>query len=207
VLDPVDRSRYTRIAALAAPVVERALSDRVVANRVARATVDPPALALRPWRGERRLFALRLRRLAHEHRTLLFADVAACYPSISAAVARRALEELGAPGGAELEAFLRDLRGIRGLPVGPTPSALFANAVLSSVDRALEGSAIAHLRWVDDLVLGLASPADAEPARRLLRRALEPLGLRPNEAKTRVVVDPTVLSLAPSGSAIGEAVG
>ena len=201
VLGHEDRLAYLRLAATAAPGVEAGLTDRVVANRVASCSLDPPGLTLRPWRLERRAFADALRELARTHRALVFADVARCYASIQARLVRASLEAIGAPGGREVEVFLTRLgrTGVLGLPVGPEPSALFANAVLAHVDRALAVEGIAHLRWVDDIVLGIHGPKEAAEGLRVIRSALREVGLRPNERKTRVVVDPGALVAAPSG--------
>lgn len=201
VLAPDDRMAYLRLAATAAPCVETALGEGVVANRASEWSVEPPNLTLRPWRVERRAFGNALRRLARAHPTLVFADVADCFGSIGPQLVRASLDAVGAHGACEVERFLSGLggAGIRGLPVGPEPSALFANAVLRYVDSALESEGIAHLRWVDDMVLGVAGPAEAERGLALIRGALERIGLRANERKTRVVVDPRLLLEGLSG--------
>ena len=77
-----------------------------------------------------------------------------------------------------------------GLPVGPEPSAVVANAVLTPVDRALSDAGIRHLRWVDDLVLAAEDPG---AALEVLRGSLATVGLRLNERKTRVVLDPRAI--------------
>ena len=201
VLAPPARLAYVRLAAVVAPAVEQALGGRVMANRVSGSSVEPPVLALRPWRFERRLFARALGELASTHRTVAIADVRACYASIGPTLARAALERIGAPEGPAVEAFLTSLacEGVRGLPVGPDPSALLANAVLAHVDRALEAEEIAHLRWVDDFVLGGRDPRAAAHGLDVVRDALRQLGLRANGSKTRVVADPSTLAeVAPS---------
>jgi hypothetical protein len=172
----------------------------VVANRVASVTVEPPSIALRPWRVERRRFSGALRRLAARHRVLVFADVAACYPSIGPPVVGDVLRDLGCSCAMDVERFLRRTQdaGIAGLPVGPAPSALFANAVLGHLDRAIASAELEHLRWVDDLVIGVARPGGAGSVLRVVRAELGRIGLRLNEAKTRVVVDPGALIAAPS---------
>jgi hypothetical protein len=71
---------------------------------------------------------------------------------------------------------------------------VLANAVLGHVDRALEAAGIPHLRWVDDLVLGLEGTADGAGAFDLIRGALDDLGLRLNEAKTRLVSQPAAMA-------------
>jgi hypothetical protein len=54
------------------------------------------------------------------------------------------------------------------------------------VDRTLWEAGIEHLRWVDDVVL---SGGDAPAALSVFRAALATIGLRPNEAKTRILPD------------------
>jgi hypothetical protein len=54
------------------------------------------------------------------------------------------------------------------------------------VDRSLRDAGIEHLRWVDDVVL---SGGDAAAALSVFRAALATIGLRPNEAKTRILPD------------------
>lgn len=189
ILDPVTRDRYVRLVAVAAGAVEARLSDAVVANRVRSWRVEPPEVRLRPWRVERRVFAARLSALAGRTEAIAFADVRRCYASISAATVGETLRRAGIGTADALERFLRDLQraGVTGLPVGPEPSAVLANAVLARADRALEGAGIRHLRWVDDVVLAGQDPA---AALQVLRDALATIGLRLNERKTRVVLDP-----------------
>lgn len=191
VLGPCRTQEYRRLVAAVAPRIEAGLSPRALANRVASSTVEPPTLVLRPWPEERRRFAEALSALAGSHRALAFADVAACYASIGPAVVGAALERLGAPGG-EVEAFLSSLgpEGVRGLPIGPHPSAVLANAVLGHADRALERAGIAHLRWVDDFVLGVGDAPEGAAGLRLLRGSLADLGLSLNGSKTRLALEP-----------------
>ena len=77
------------------------------------------------------------------HGSVLVADVAACYASIEPRVLARRLRSAGAAGSAaeEIERFLHDLgeRGVEGLPVGPSSSALLANLVLAAADEARSG--------------------------------------------------------------------
>jgi hypothetical protein len=192
VLDPVTRERYVRLVAAVAGVVEARLSDAVVANRVHSWRVDPPELRLRPWRVERRIFGARLRSLTERGDAIAFADVRRCYASISAATVGETLRREGVESADELERFLSDLSraGVAGLPVGPEPSAVLANAVLAHVDRQLEGAGIEHLRWVDDVVLAVPEPA---AALEVVRGALAGVGLRLNEGKTRVIADPRAI--------------
>lgn len=197
ILDPATRDRYVRLVAGSAAQVEARLSDAVVANRIRSWRVEPPELRLRPWRVERRVFAARLSALAERGGAIAFADVCRCYATISAATVGETLRHDGIGTADALESFLRDLQraGVTGLPVGPEASAVLANAVLATADRALEGAGIRYLRWVDDLVLAGQDPG---AALHVLRDALARIGLRLNERKTRVVLDPRAMG-APSG--------
>lgn len=190
ILDRGTLDRYVSLVARAAGDIERCLSPNVLANRVAAWSVHPPMLRLRPWRSERRAFAARLLALAERRVPLAFVDVECCYASITPRVVERALLDVGSEGPADLERFLRVLEraGVTGLPVGPAPSAVLANAVLASVDRALERTGLRHIRWVDDIVLAADDP---EAGLAVVSDALAPLGLRLNDGKTRLVHDPS----------------
>lgn len=198
VLHPALSGRYTSLVASVAARVEASMSTAVAANRVVSASVDPPKLVLRPWRVERAAFGRRLARLAARAPCLLFADVRDCYASIRWQVVDAALLELGCDpvSSRAVAAFVRRLsaHGVVGLPVGPEPSAVLANAVLSGLDRALARSSVAHLRWVDDVVTVLGGPDDAAAMLDVLGEALRDLGLELNETKTRVVVDPAAIA-------------
>lgn len=187
-LDPETLRSYTRMVASVATTVEAALSRRVAANRVATCSVDPPALRLRPWRTERDAFAALLSELSEADGPLAFADVRRCYASISPRIVGEELQRLGVGAAWEIERFLRGLEpdGVRGLPVGPDPSAVLSNAVLGHADRTLEHAGIEHVRWVDDVVIASPDPLDAVE---VLRGALEEIGLRLNERKTRIILD------------------
>lgn len=196
VLDQATLQTYTRHVAQVAWEVEASLSQRVLANRVAACSTDPLELRLQPWRAERNAFAGRLSELAERWGALVFVDVRRCYPSISPAVVGAELRRIGVATAGEVESFLRGLQaeGVCGLPVGPDPSAILANAVLGHVDRRLEDLGFTYVRWVDDVVLASPDPTNALS---LVRRALAEIGLRVNEAKTRVIVDATPAALGP----------
>jgi len=192
VLHPALASRYVRLVAAVAPTIEAGLSPAVAANRVRAASVDPPLLRLRPFEAERAAFRRRLVELAAARPFLLFADVRACFGSIAPSVVGSSLTALAcdAHPTTEVVALLRRLGslGVRGLPVGPEPSAVLANAVLASIDRALRARRLPHLRWVDDIVVGVAGPGEAADALDRLAEVLASQGLELNRRKTRVVV-------------------
>ncbi len=187
-LGPAEREEYLALVVPAVPAIESALSDRVLAHRVARCAVDPPALRLRPWRTERRAFASWLRDLTAAASTIAIADVRRCYASISPATVARILGDLGVDSAREVGGFLGRLEhaGGRGLPVGPEASAVLANAVLARADETLRSAGVDHLRWVDDVVIAADGPTEARRAIGVLADAVAALGLRLNEAKTRI---------------------
>jgi hypothetical protein len=197
VLHPSLDARYTSLVASIAADVESSLSPVVAANRLVGCSVDPPRLRFRPWRDERAAFNTRLARLATGSGCVVFADVRACYRSICPEAIGLALRAAGCDPfeSARVVSFLRRLEaiGIVGLPVGPEPSPVLANAVLAAVDRSLAAFGITHLRWVDDVVAAAAEPVEGERVLAIVRAALEPVGLELNERKTRVVVDPRTL--------------
>ena len=192
VLEPATRDEYLALVAPATPAIEAALSDCVVANRVARSSTEPPAIRLRPWRVERRAFSRRMRALTSAAPTIALTDVRRCYASIAPSTVARALADLGIGTAADIAAFLARLEraGGRGLPVGPEASAVVANAVLARTDDALSAAGIRHLRWVDDVVIAANDAGDARRALGVLAAAVAELGLRLNAAKTRVVASP-----------------
>jgi hypothetical protein len=213
VLHPALDARYTALVSAVALRVDGELSRSVAANRVAAACFDPPRLVLRSFRDERVAFARRLAGLARRSPCLLFADVRECYRSIAPDVVASSLRALGCDGASTeaVVAFLHVLqdRGVEGLPVGPDPSAVLANAVLAEADRALERLGAPHLRWVDDLVVGVDGSRRATTVLEGIREALARVGLHLNDAKTRLVLDPVPnalprgISVARSGKVVG----
>ena len=66
--------------------------------------------------------------------------------------------------------------GVRGLPVGPDPSAWMAEAVLAIADERARLAGTAPIRWVDDVVF--AGDRDRGPAGRA-SLGVGPAGARP----------------------------
>lgn len=197
VLHPSLAARYLALVAAVAPEIEAGLSPEATANRVIGSSVTPASLLLAPWRRERGVFAGRLARLTADAPCVLFADVRDCYATIAPEPVRASLLALGCRRSAadRIERFLRRLEelGMRGLPVGPKPSAVLANGVLAGVDAALSRAGVRHLRWVDDFVVGAGGARDAERTLAVLRASLAALGLALNERKTRIVLDPAAI--------------
>lgn len=216
-----DDVRFRRLVARVAPAAERLLAPSVLANRLAPTgghastrdsgavsggTTGPPLLA--PWRPARRTWTRALRAAAAERLTIVAADVADCYPSITPESVARALDRAGADPRhvAPLVAWLRGLEdlGVPGLPVGPDASAVLANAVLAAGDRALAAAGVGWLRWVDDWAIVTGDPRRAGRALSALAAALEGEGLRLHPRKTGRVVRAHLLNVsAASGGQAG----
>jgi hypothetical protein len=188
-LDPSLGEDYAAAVAGVAPSVERALGREVLAHRVAVASRVPPAIVLRDWRRERRLFGGELRGIASAA-LIARADVADCYASVSLAGVEDGLRRCRADrtDADRCVTVLERLagEGVRGLPVGPVASAVLANAVLAAGDRALRGVGVNFVRWVDDWWIELRSARQAADVLDALATALAGAGLRLNDGKTLV---------------------
>jgi hypothetical protein len=196
-LDARTGAAYAASVARLVPAIERELPAAVVANRVALARIDPPAILLESWRAARARFRRLVRAGASGAGAALMTDVRECYASIGARLVAQALEALGADREelGDVLALLRTLEahGVRGLPIGPEASAVLANAVLLRIDRCLADASFPHVRWVDDLIVFANDVEGAEDALRLVRATLAEMDLAPAEHKTRVVVDPAAI--------------
>lgn len=166
--------------------IERALGPEAFAIRTWPAG-DGPTLA--PWAPARAAWRRTLRRVLHAApagAAFAVADVRDCYGTISPGT----IASLLGPEAGHAVAFLRRLQehGVRGLPIGPEPSAVLANAVLSELDRAIRSTGARHVRWVDDVVLWGAY-AEIRRALCALGDVTGRMGLSLHEGKTRLVAD------------------
>jgi hypothetical protein len=186
VLDPADAAAYRAAVGPLVTRIERSLGAEVLAVRARRRDAG---WTLAPWRPARAAWRGNLERAIHDATRgtrFAVADVRDCYASISP-------ETIGAllgPEAAQAVALLRRFRarGVHGLPVGPEPSAVLANAALSRLDRAIRSIGARHLRWVDDVVIW--GPADEVPAAMAAMRAAgQAVGLHLHRDKTRVLED------------------
>jgi hypothetical protein len=195
ILEPGDDAAYLELVARVAPALERRLGPAVVANRVAASP-----LVLEDWRAAHARWRRAVR--PGERGLRVHADVAECYDSIRPEVVAASLRAVGADP-LELVRLLHELadHGVPALPVGPEPSAVLANAVLARVDLAVAAAGVPHVRWVDDIVAFAPGRRSAVRVTGAVRRQLEAMGLRPNEAKTRIEDRRTPVRLAASTAA------
>jgi Reverse transcriptase (RNA-dependent DNA polymerase) len=183
-LDPRTAAAYAELVRRHTSRIEASLDAGVIANRVgARGTLSPVSISRRAWRR-------RLGRVIRPGLQVAFiaSDVARCYASIAPDAVGSSLAACCADGFDELLELLARIAtaGTPGLPIGPEPSAVLANAVLAVADRSAREAGAQILRWVDDVVL-------IAPDRRAVVRAfdawvrgLRQVGLQPNGEKTRL---------------------
>jgi hypothetical protein len=185
-LDPAGEAEYREAVRRLAGRIQRMLGPEVYALRTRPAS---GGWRLEPWGPARDAWRQTLRRVAREApagTAFAVADVHDCYGSISP----ETIAGLLGPEAAHAVVFLHRLheQGVRGLPVGPEPSAVLANAVLSEMDGAIRRAGARHLRWVDDLVLW-GSRADLARAMCDLADVADRMGLGLHATKTRLLAD------------------
>jgi hypothetical protein len=211
-LDHPTEAQYSALVASVAPAIEASLGPEVVANRASLgATSDTPSigLLLRPWRPAWNAFLRWGHHLAFGAGAFVAADVRRCYLSIGPDLVGRTLRRLGCERDdvRDLTTMLEalDTAGVRGLPIGPNPSAVLANAVLAGADEALRAAGVRHLRWVDDVWIFAPSRPEALTALGSLAGWLEGQGLSLAPEKTRIVDRPHEIPAAVGGGTVSPA--
>jgi hypothetical protein len=183
-LDPADDDDFRAAVTPLVGRIERSLRPEVIANRARR---GPGGWRVGAWRPARRVWRrtiLAAITAAPRGSAVAVTDVRECYASIAPATIVRLLGPEAAHAVAMLERFADG--GVRGLPIGPEPSAVLANAALAPLDAVLRTSGVRHVRWVDDVVMWGPHP-DVRRALRALERAAAGLGLSLREDKTTVL--------------------
>ena len=185
-LDPAGDAEYRQAVRPLAGRIERALGPEVFAIRTRPGPGGPTLAPWTPARASWRRTLRRVLRAAPPGTAFAVADVRDCYGSISP----ETIASLLGPGAVHAIAFLRRLRehGVRGLPIGPDPSAVLANAVLGEMDRAVRITGARHVRWVDDVVLW-GSRTDVRRALVALADVTGRMGLSLHDGKTRSLDD------------------
>lgn len=192
-LEPVDTLLYAALVHQLAPVVE---AGRAPVTQVFSFRANPDPVDGHLWRADLgwREFVEVSGTLSTEFdRThVLVADISDCYGQIAPDSVREALEDLGitAERANCVSRLLLSIAGPRGrgLPVGPHPSALLAEAVLGRVDEHLKREGRPWVRYVDDIRIFCSSLRDARRAWLALASFVtERLGLGLNDTKTRIL--------------------
>lgn len=187
VLDPLVHARYRALVARVAPAIERSLAPSVGSGRC---LPGRRGLRLEAWGPAWRRHSRAVARLAGRSGPLLRMDVRDFFGSVGLDPLCDALRRARADREdvEELRGLLRRFAtgGVRGLPVGPEPSAVLANLALVEADRALARLGLPSVRWCDDVTIGLGR-TDRAAAVQAWAAALHPLGLRPAGEKTRML--------------------
>jgi hypothetical protein len=196
-LGPALAGAYATAVLPALPRLERRLGSGVHSDRLAAdGVLEPPGPAWARWR---RAVGQDLARGG----VVVRGDVRDCYGSIAPAVAARALGAVGIDATPLFAVLERTAAaGVRGIPVGPHPSALLANAVLAASDEAVLATGALIHRWVDDVVIVGRDRVHAARALDAWVRALGIAGLSAHEGKTGAFVTFSVsagLTRAPGG--------
>jgi hypothetical protein len=173
-LDAWETQRYAAAAALAVP-------HGLAGARSFGCT--RPGGERPPWVQDRRAWREALRTSLDGARVVVAADVADCYPSVEERAIQMAAARAGGDPG-PLLAFLTRTSdaGVRGLPIGPAPSSLVADAVLGIADERARVAGIHPVRWVDDVMFAGDRDQVARAAR-AWRSALGDLGLHEHDGK------------------------
>jgi hypothetical protein len=146
-LNAAEARAYRSVVEPLVPVIERTLGPEVLASR-AWGRGDVPTTGLEPWRPARRAWRGALRAaLEEDPGAVLVADVRRCYESIRPDALGDRLRAMGISSTWTRDVLER-LEGLEGagLPVGPAPSAVLANAVLGALDEALREAGVPHVR-------------------------------------------------------------
>ena len=183
-LDVADARAYRRAVAALTPRIEFSLGPGVLANR-ARGRGALATTRSEPWIPAWDRWRRSLRSAARSGSWLVRADVASFYGSVREPALRTALA-------GDAERVLDVLRslwedGVAGLPIGPEPSAILANAVLAPADEAILRAGGAPIRWVDDWVIRVPDRRAAEEVLLALGATLRDVGLVLNPVKTEMV--------------------
>jgi hypothetical protein len=207
-LDSDTETRYAALVDSVAPAIEASLGPEVVANRAAPGTPSI-GLRLRPWRPAWNAYLRSGRHLALGAGAFVAADVRRCYPSIGPDLVGRTLRQLGCAmddvRGVTTMLEALDASGVPGLPIGPNPSAVLANAVLAGADEELRAAGVRHLRWVDDVWIFAPGRHEALTALGSLATWLEGQGLSLAPEKTRILDRPHEIAAAVGGGTVSPA--
>jgi hypothetical protein len=153
-LEPLDAVVYAALAHHIAPEIEAARMprDQHVACSYRLNVADGSFFAGGSgWTD----FEQKTESLADANKYILVTDISDFYNQIYLHRVNNAIELAGAqlkPIGDDVERFLGTLNSktSQGIPVGPAPSIVIAEAVLIDVDRFIRDQGVSHTRYVDD---------------------------------------------------------
>jgi hypothetical protein len=178
-----DSAAYALAVDRVAPAIERVLDRGVFTDRALAAGTRGAVTGARArWRAA-------IVRALRPGTFVIAGDVMDCYPSIAVDTVATGLAAAGAEpaavAGVRRALGRIEAVGTRGLPVGPAPSALVANAVLAIADRAVRERGATLMRWVDDVIICADDRHTTVRAFDAWTASLRWLGLTPHDGKTR----------------------
>jgi group II intron reverse transcriptase/maturase len=191
-----EERRPLSIPAVRDRVVQAAL--KIVIEPIFEADFLPCSFGFRPRRAAHDALQVLLDESFRGRRWVVETDIASCFEAIPHARLMAAIEERISDR--HVLKLLRTLlragvmedgavrRTVAGTPQGGVVSPLLANVYLHRLDRAWQARGHGVLcRYADDLVVMCKGKREAEGALETLSVILAELGLRPKEAKTRIV--------------------
>ena len=171
---------------------------KIVIEPIFEADFRPCSFGFRPGKAAHDALQVLIDGTWRGRRWVVETDIASCFEEIphgrlmaaveERVVDRKLLRLLGAMlrSGVMEEGAVR--RGDAGTPQGGVISPLLANVYLHRLDRRWQAEGCGTMvRYADDLVVLCDSERDARRALAALRAILADLGLRPKQAKTRIV--------------------
>lgn len=150
-LEPLNAITYTALGYMVAPGVEahRVASDVAFSYRIklSSSSFFADGNGYQP-------FLKRCRELSARHPFVLATDIADFYNRIYLHRVANSISAVGCPSGTgrTVETFLMNLNGktSQGIPIGPAPSIIMAEAVLTDLDQFLANHGAIHARYMDD---------------------------------------------------------
>ena len=173
-------------------------ATKIVIEPIFEAAFLPCSFGFRPRRAAHDALQVLIDESWRGRRWVVETDIASCFEEIPHDRLMAAIEErisdrkllrlLRAMVGAGVMQEGAVRRSDSGTPQGGVVSPLLANVYLHRIDRAWQARGCGTLvRYADDLVVMCGCERDARRALGALRAILAELGLRPKQAKTRIV--------------------
>lgn len=187
-LDPVDHAIYrATVGRLILPIYACLDSDRVLASEV---VAQPPGWKLSHWRPAIHRRRARAMEMLGSYAGMGTLDIQTYFPSVRLSALERFLTSLPVhePSVLFLLRWLGDLHqvsDIRGLPIGPEPSRVLGNGLLSLGDQYFSAADTEFVRYMDDTWCFMDDEASFNVLAEGYGHALAGLELEVNEGKTQ----------------------
>ncbi|MFI7604816.1 reverse transcriptase domain-containing protein [Micromonospora sp. NPDC049366] len=203
VLDPIDRLAYQAIVGRVSKTLIGRLNPNVFGWRLPRTNPRPGKYARNDREWEK--YRTHISELANQYDAALKTDVVSCFASIPVDRLCAQIEQRLSSAGLDIEAdrlnsFLQSwdkVPGRSGIPQRCQASSVLANFYLSRIDDVLvdvskerwpsKGGARSFARWMDDIWIFGDDAGQLRLAQIEIQKALAPMGLHLNVAKTKLL--------------------